>query len=367
MKPYYDSGGIQIFHGDCREALPGLAAVDLVLTDPPYGIGRDGQKESTGGHGGRKAYDFMGWDRERPSAETFALVLNAGRAHVIWGGNYFADLLPARGGWLVWDKAQRINQSDGELAWTSENRALRIYDLNRVALMTDGAEHPTQKPVGLMRWCLGLFPGAASILDPFMGSGTTLRAAKDLGRRAIGIEIEERYCEIAARRLDQEVLPGMVAEPRHEQAALAAKENHGHDAGNIAGSDRPVQAGPRSPSANPGRDGEPMGSASAGPEPARTGRRARRRSGLGELSPRLDARRRADPRREDSHHPRRVRSRAPVALALASYLTAVRDSCRLFPYNRTARRGRPRNGEAKPDKRKDQPNGWGGPDPRLQN
>lgn len=206
--PYYDDGnGIVIYHGDAREILPLLPKVDLVLTDPPYGIGKDGQKPSDGKHGGRKAYEFLGWDGQRPTDRTFALILAASDQHIIWGGNYFADYLPPQMRWLVWDKGQRINQSDGELAWTSLGGALRIYTLNRVALQIDGAEHPTQKPLELMHWCLSFAPNANTILDPFMGSGTTLRAAKDLWRKCIGIEIEEKYCEIAARRLGQEVLP----------------------------------------------------------------------------------------------------------------------------------------------------------------
>lgn len=206
MKPYYSEAGIEIYFADNREVLPFLAPVDLVLTDPPYGISKDGQQPSTGAHGGRKAYEFGGWDAERPSGETFALILNAARHHVIWGGNYFADLLPATAGWLVWDKGQRINQSDGELAWTSFDRALRIGTFNRVELMLDGAFYPTQKPLALIRWCIGLVNDAQTILDPFMGSGTTLRAAKDTGLRAIGIDKREQACEIAANRLRQEVL-----------------------------------------------------------------------------------------------------------------------------------------------------------------
>ena len=206
MTPYYQDSAVTIYHGDCREILPELPKVDLVLTDPPYGIGRDGQARSTGGHGGRKSYEFLGWDATRPSEETFNLVLRAASDQIIWGGNYFADFLPPTSRWLVWDKGQRISQSDGELAWTSCNGALRIWTLNRVALMTDGAVHPTQKPLELFSWCLSFYPDAVNIIDPFMGSGTTLRAAKDLGRKAIGIEIEERYCEIAATRMAQEVL-----------------------------------------------------------------------------------------------------------------------------------------------------------------
>jgi DNA modification methylase len=193
--------GITLYLGDCREILPTLGKVDAVVTDPPYGIGKDGQKRTTGGHGGRKAYEFLGWDAERPDPEIFALLLAAGRQHVIWGGNYFADLFPATGKWLVWDKGQRINQSDGELAWTSEPGALRIFDLNRVALLTDGAEHPTQKPVEIMRWSILQLDNPQTILDPFMGSGTTGVAAVNLGRKFIGIEIEPKYFDIACKRI----------------------------------------------------------------------------------------------------------------------------------------------------------------------
>lgn len=206
MKPYYEESGITIYHGDCREVLPSLPKVDLVLTDPPYGIDKDGQKPSTGTHGGRKAYEFGGWDAERPPKEVFDLLRAVSRDQIIWGGNYFADLLPATAGWLVWDKGQRINQSDGELAWTSFDRALRIALFNRVELMLDGAYYPTQKPVALIKWSISLSVGAQTILDPFMGSGTTLRAAKDLGICAIGIDKREQACEIAANRLRQEVL-----------------------------------------------------------------------------------------------------------------------------------------------------------------
>jgi len=205
VKPFYEHAGITIFCGDCREILPSLPKVDAVITDPPYGIGKDGQKQTTGGHGGRKAYDFLGWDSKRVNPDLLREVLSIAPQAIVWGGNYFADVLPPRQRWLVWDKAQRINQSDGELAWTSMSGALRIWDLNRVALMTDGAQHPTQKPVDLIQWCIDFFPDAQLILDPFMGSGTTLVAAKNLGRKAIGIEIEEKYCEIAAKRLAQEV------------------------------------------------------------------------------------------------------------------------------------------------------------------
>ncbi len=206
MKPYYQDDAVTIYHGDCREIVPTLGRFDLLLTDPPYGIGYDGQRISTGGHGGRKAYDFLGWDNTRPTRELFELLVASADAHIIWGGNFFADFLPASEKWFVWDKGQRINQSDGELAYTSLPGAIRIYTLNRVALMQDGAQHPTQKPEELIRWCIEQVEGTQTILDPFAGSGTTGRAAKDLGRKCTLIEKEERYCEIAARRMGQEVL-----------------------------------------------------------------------------------------------------------------------------------------------------------------
>lgn len=178
-----------------------------MLTDPPYGIDRSGQPETFTKlvKHKRKLHEDFGWDKERPSAETFQQIQNASDVQIIWGGNYFADLLPASMGWLYWDKGQKgLSMSDGELAWTSMQKALRAFTCNRFALI--GSQHPTQKPSQLMRWSITQAGFPETILDPFMGSGTTLRAAKDLGRRAIGIEIEERYCEIAAKRLSQGVL-----------------------------------------------------------------------------------------------------------------------------------------------------------------
>lgn len=204
--PFFRDEYVTIYHGDCREIVPRLGRFDLLLTDPPYGIGRDGSKRTTSSHGGRKAYDFLGWDAERPPTWLLQMLLAAADKHIVWGGNYFVDALSPTMKWLVWDKGQRICQSDGELAWTSLEGALRICTLNRVELMADGAEHPTQKPEKLMRWCIEQAGDVQTILDPFAGSGTTGRAAKDLGKQAVLIEREERFCEIAARRLQQDVL-----------------------------------------------------------------------------------------------------------------------------------------------------------------
>lgn len=207
MKPYYEHGGITIYHGDCRMIAPMLGSFDLLLTDPPYGIGRDGSKASTGLHGGRKAYDFLNWDHISPERWVLEMLLSKADKHVIWGGNYFVDALPPAMKWLVWDKGQRIDQSDGELAWTSLGGALRIFTLNRAALQRDGAVHPAQKPEDLIRWCITEAEPVHTILDPYAGSGTTAVVAKRIGKRVTLIEREERYCEIAAKRLGQEVLP----------------------------------------------------------------------------------------------------------------------------------------------------------------
>ena len=207
MTPYYADDHVTLYHARWEDVPPVLLRADVLVTDPPYGIGRDGKPPSTSSHGGHKGYTFHGWDAGRPSS--FDGLLGATDAQVIWGGNYFADLLPPTGGWLVWDKGQRIDQADAELAWTSLPTPVRVFTLNRVALMMDGAVHPTQKPVALMRWVIEKCP-PGTILDPYAGSGTTLVAAKSLNRKSIGVECVEAYCEVAAKRLSQEVL-GLVA------------------------------------------------------------------------------------------------------------------------------------------------------------
>lgn len=203
-KPYYNDerAGITIYNGDCREILPLLPKADLILTDPPYGIGEDGGRFRDRKGGGHRVLPKMGWDNSTPCKETFDIILESSHKQIIWGGNYFTDKLPVSRGWLYWNKLMGGDFSDGELAWTSMDMVLKSFTkCNKF----HGKEHPTQKPVELFSWCLRFAPDAKTICDPFMGSGTTLRAAKDLGRKAIGIEIEERYCEIAAKRLQQEV------------------------------------------------------------------------------------------------------------------------------------------------------------------
>lgn len=218
VKPYYDHGGITIYHGDCREVLPSLGAaftVDLLLSDPPYGIDLDTDSSRfSGGNNVSKARRHARVptrDRIAGDAVPFdpTFLLGYGNDQIIWGWNNFPDKLP-RGACLVWlkryDEAFQSFLSDAELAWFSRGHGVYCRrDLSNNALCAERA-HPSQKPVSLMSWCLDFVPKARTVLDPFIGSGSTLVAAKNRGLRAVGIEIVERYCEVAAKRLSQEVL-----------------------------------------------------------------------------------------------------------------------------------------------------------------
>jgi len=201
-------GRFVLYRGDCLDVLPRIpnGAVDAVVTDPPYGIGRDGSNESTGSHGGRKAYEFRGWDESPPPPEMFDVLLKTGRFQIIWGANYFTKSLPPSMGWLFWDKGQRICGSDGELAYTNMQKALRVFTINRVAIAMDGAVHPTQKPVALMKWCIDQLPDdCGTILDPFAGSASTGVACVKTRRRFIGIEIDDHYFNVARKRIEQAI------------------------------------------------------------------------------------------------------------------------------------------------------------------
>ena len=191
-------GNCRLLQADCRDVLPTLGRVCAVVTDPPYGIGEDGGRFRDRKGGGYRVLPKGGWDSKRPDADIFAAIVSASDNQIIWGGNYFADLLPASKGWLYWDKLMGGDFADGELAWTNLDRALRKFTLcNKMA----GKLHPTQKPVALMEWCLGFLPDAQTILDPFMGSGTTGVACVNLGRSFIGIELDPGYFDIAVKRI----------------------------------------------------------------------------------------------------------------------------------------------------------------------
>lgn len=197
-------GDHRLILGDCAEAMGLAGAVDLVLTDPPYGIdyGRAGGFSAS--HGWGQWRENVAWDQERPPREIFEAMLACSRDQIIWGGNYFTDYLPPTMQWLVWDKGQRdFSLADCEIAWSSQQKAARIITYARGKAVRDGKEHPTQKPIEVMVWCLGFAPKAKTVLDPFMGSGTTGVACAQLGRQFIGIEREPRYFDIACRRIEE--------------------------------------------------------------------------------------------------------------------------------------------------------------------
>jgi DNA modification methylase len=197
MKPYYSDNAATIYHGDCREIVPTLGRFDLLLCDPPYGLG---DRMQGGTWGGSAKYDKMReWDTQAPDLY-FLLALNY--PTIVWGGNYFA--LPASRCWLSWSKTNVVQtMASMELAWTNFDRPAKEW---RGPVGKHDLGHPTQKPLALMSWCISLAGDTAqTILDPFAGSCTTARAAKDLGRKCVCIEREERYCEIGAKRMAQEV------------------------------------------------------------------------------------------------------------------------------------------------------------------
>jgi site-specific DNA-methyltransferase (adenine-specific) len=208
-------GDATLYLGDCREILPTLGRVDAVVTDPPYGIGYHartiGASETRAGRSQYEGEGIIGDDTEFDPT-----LLLAFPTCVIWGGNHFADKLPPSSAWWVWDKRGdpafygKTTFADCEIAWTNCPGPARMYKQIWNGIVREGEEaarsgygrvHPTQKPERLMRWCVERIE-AETILDPFMGSGTTGVACAKLGRKFIGIEIEERYFDIACRRIE---------------------------------------------------------------------------------------------------------------------------------------------------------------------
>jgi len=195
-------GNAILYLGDCRDILPTLGKVDAVVTDPPYGIGYSSAPVVGKNRSDKTRYAATDWDTSAP--DVTPAIQMADKA-IVWGGNYFG--LPASRCWLVWHKPDIApSLSPVELAWTNINRnsghyrySISATGLERTA---DGNGHPTQKPLPLMKWCIGFLPDAQTILDPFMGSGTTGVAAVQMGRKFIGIEREPKYFDIACRRIE---------------------------------------------------------------------------------------------------------------------------------------------------------------------
>jgi site-specific DNA-methyltransferase (adenine-specific)/modification methylase len=184
------------------DVLPTLEKVDAVITDPPYGLGDKWQ-----GGGGTKNTSWKfdpsearSWDGE--IAPDLPSVLSVGDELIVWGGNYY-ELPPSRC-WLLWDKKQNDEWTTGqaEMAWTNLDRTVRVFRFAQCEQASEGEKyHPTQKPLTLMKWCMKWIK-QGTVLDPFMGSGTTGVAAVQMGRKFIGIEREPKYFEIACKRIE---------------------------------------------------------------------------------------------------------------------------------------------------------------------
>lgn len=208
-------GDATLYLGDTREILPALGRVDGVVTDPPYGIGANAMTLGNG-----KVPIDRGdaeWDASPPSASIFSVLMTNSKYQIFWGGNYYS--LPPSRCWLVWDKCTGANDfADCELAWTNLDGVVKKKTIPWVGANARDAGtdrvHPTQKPLELMKWCIGLLPSnCPSILDPYMGSGTTGAAAIQMGHKFIGIEIEPRYFDLACRRVeDASKRPDMFVE-----------------------------------------------------------------------------------------------------------------------------------------------------------
>ena len=197
---------VKLILGDCLSVMKLMPdkSIDCILTDPPYGIA-DVWK---GGHSKHSTYGWknMGlmdkvrnsWDK-KPDDEVFKEILRIGKTVIIWGGNYFN--LPESRGWLVWNKPERgFSLAEAELAWTNLKMPIRVFDCHR---SDPNRTHPTQKPLALMNWCIKIskIPKNSTVMDCFMGSGTTGVSCINLGMNFVGIEISEQYFEIAKKRI----------------------------------------------------------------------------------------------------------------------------------------------------------------------
>lgn len=201
----------KIYCGDALALLRGIPdkSIDCIITDPPYGIDFDYYSNGRGGSlSKQRDYGKQDWNKVRPSKECFYEMLRVSKNQVIFGGNHFTDSLPPSTGWIVWDKDNTGNFGDCELAWTSFKRTIRKFKWRWNGMLQENMKHkdirfhPTQKPLAVMEWIVATYTQEDStILDPFCGSGTTLLAAKNLGREWIGIEINPAYAKKAQRRI----------------------------------------------------------------------------------------------------------------------------------------------------------------------
>ena len=205
-----------VFNEDCMAVMARYPDkyFDLAVVDPPYGIGFDGHSQIIGksgknrGFNDKKLYSIKDWDKERPSANYFDELMRVSKNQIVWGGNYFANLLPPKKGWIYWDKkpnGENLTFSEGELAWTSFDKPLKMYSYGWIGFgMVNSGEkkiHPTQKPVALYEWILKNYAEQGDkILDTHLGSGSSRIAAHNAGLSFVGCELDKEYFDAQEKR-----------------------------------------------------------------------------------------------------------------------------------------------------------------------
>jgi DNA modification methylase len=216
LTPYFETESGKLYHGDCLEIIPQLEPVDLVLTDPPYGIGESNEKNLSRRKKAKpRDYGSFNWDRQKVSDRHILATVSAAKNCILFGGNYYGGVLGNTSCYLVWDKDNGQNDfSDCELAWTNFDSAVRKFKYRWNGMLQENAGrrkekryHPTQKPVGLfVKILLNYAKAEFGVLDPFAGSGTTAIACERMGlKRWILIEKEKRYCDICVKRIKAEI------------------------------------------------------------------------------------------------------------------------------------------------------------------
>lgn len=210
MNNEMNKDGISLINGDCMDYMRALPdnTFDLAIVDPPYGI------DIGNGLGtGQKSYKMhRSWQMDAPGKEYFDELFRVSRNQIIWGGNYFTDILPLCDNWIIWDKKNpNLSFSEAEFAWCSIHRKVRIFAHCSTHRDRDGRFHPTQKPVALYKWLLDRYAQTGDrILDTFLGSGSSAIAAWDYGFEFTGIEIDRTYYDAAVRRLEDHTAQGKL-------------------------------------------------------------------------------------------------------------------------------------------------------------
>jgi site-specific DNA-methyltransferase (adenine-specific) len=207
MKPDYQIKNVKLYNCDCVEFMKDIPDnfYDLAIVDPPYGIGAEN-------HAGNKENGWTQWekkDRDKaiPLAEYWLELFRVSKNQIVWGGNYMTEYLPPKIGWIIWDKGQRgFSLADGEMAWTSFDKAMGIFTYARVKALQEGKIHPTQKPKELYKWCLSKYAKSGDkIFDSHGGSFSSACACLDMGFEFDGCEIDKEYFQNAVERLKNNV------------------------------------------------------------------------------------------------------------------------------------------------------------------